>query len=110
MINKPTCYKNPDRPSNIDLILINCPHSFQNFRVIETGLSDFHKMVLTVMKTTYRKPVPRIEHYRDFKYFCHDHFKESDKKLFHNTKELDVMKFISILQSSAIKFLIIMPL
>ena len=36
MINKPTCYKNPDRPSFIDLILTNCPHSFQNSCVIET--------------------------------------------------------------------------
>ena len=36
MINKPTFYKNPDRPSLIDLILTNCPHSFQNSCVIET--------------------------------------------------------------------------
>ena len=50
MINKPTCYKNPDRPSCIDLILTNCPRSFQNSCVIETELSDFHKMVVTVMK------------------------------------------------------------
>ena len=27
LINKPTCYKNPDRPSCIDLILTNCPRS-----------------------------------------------------------------------------------
>ena len=44
----------------MDLILTNCPHSFQNSCVIETGLSDFHKMVVTVMKTTYRKLEPRI--------------------------------------------------
>ena len=60
MINKPTCYKNPDRPSCIDLILTNCPRSLQNSCVIETGLSDFHKMVVTAMKTTYRKHEPRI--------------------------------------------------
>ena len=65
MINKPTCYKNPDRPSCIDLIL-NCPRSFQNSCVIETRLSDFHKMVVTVMKTIYRKLELRIVHYRDF--------------------------------------------
>ena len=28
MINKPTCYKNPDKPTCIDLILTNCPGSF----------------------------------------------------------------------------------
>ena len=52
MINKSTCYKNPDRPSCRDLILTNCPRSFQNSCVIETGLSDFHKKVVTVMKTS----------------------------------------------------------
>ena len=29
MINKPTCFKNPDQPSCIDLILTNCPRSFK---------------------------------------------------------------------------------
>ena len=53
MINKLTCFKNPDRPSCIDLILTNCPRSFQNGCAIETGLSDFHKLVVTVMRTTY---------------------------------------------------------
>ena len=27
MINRPTCYKNPEKPSCIDLILTNCPRS-----------------------------------------------------------------------------------
>ena len=55
MINNPSCYKNLDRPSCIDLILTSCPCSFQNSCVIETGLSNFHKMVVRVMKTAYRK-------------------------------------------------------
>ena len=55
MVNKATCYKNPDKPTCIDLILTNCPGSFQNSCVVETGLSDFYKMVVTVMKTSYRK-------------------------------------------------------
>ena len=45
-INKPTCYIN--RPSFIDLNLINCPPSYQNSCVIETGPSDIHKVVITV--------------------------------------------------------------
>ena len=63
MINKPKRYKNPDRPSCIDLSSTNCPRSFQNSCVIETGLPDFHKIVVTVMKTTYRKLEPTIVHY-----------------------------------------------
>ena len=77
MINKPTCYKNPDKPTCIDLILTNCPGSFQNSCVIETGLSDFHKMIVTVMKTSYRKIEPRVINYRDYKSFSNEGFRES---------------------------------
>ena len=55
MIDKPTCYKNPEKPSCIDLILTNCPRSFQNSCVTEIGLSDFLKMITTVMKTSFKK-------------------------------------------------------
>ena len=48
IIKEPTCYKNPDNPTCIDLILTNCPKNFQESSTLETGLSDFHKMVLTV--------------------------------------------------------------
>ena len=69
LINEPTSYKNPDRPSCIGLFLASCPRSFRNSCVIEIGLSDFHKMVVTITKTTYRKLEPGIVHYRDFKFF-----------------------------------------
>ena len=35
MVNKATCYKNPDKPTCIDLILTNCPGSFQNYCVVD---------------------------------------------------------------------------
>ena len=49
MINKPTCYKNPGKSTCVDVILKNSLESFQNYCVIEAGLSDFHKMIVTVM-------------------------------------------------------------
>ena len=52
-INKPICYKNPDKPTCIDLVL-NCPWPFQNSYVIETGFPDFHKMVIATIKTSYK--------------------------------------------------------
>ena len=55
MINKITCYKNADKPTCIDLILTNSPGSFQNSCVKETGLADFHKMIVTVMKLSHQK-------------------------------------------------------
>ena len=60
MIIKSVCYNNPEKLSCIDLILTNCPRSFQNSCVIETGLSDFHKIVTTVMKTTFRKMEAKV--------------------------------------------------
>ena len=65
MINKPTCYKNPEEPSCIDLVLTSGPRSFQNYCAIETGLSDFHKLVVTVMKTNYKKSQPKVINYRE---------------------------------------------
>ena len=51
----------------IDLILTNSPLSFQSSGVVETGLSDFHKMTVTVMKTTTQKLDPKIIHCRDYR-------------------------------------------
>ena len=82
MINKATCYKNPEEPTCIDLILTNCPGSFQNSCVLEAGLSDFHKMVVTVMKTSYQKSQPKIIHYRNYKNFSNDIFRDSLQKIF----------------------------
>ena len=76
-MNKPTCYKNPGKPTCINLILTNCSGSFQNSCVIETGLSDFHNMIFTVMKTSYRKIEPRVINYQDYKSFSNEGFRES---------------------------------
>ena len=51
----PICIKHPSNPSYIDLFLTNRQQGFQQTHAIETGISDFHKMVVTVMKTHYKK-------------------------------------------------------
>ena len=76
LIKVPTYFKKPENPSCIDLILTNNPLSFQNSGVIETGLSDFHKMIVTVMKTTNQKLNLKITYYRDYNTFCNDNFRE----------------------------------
>lgn len=42
--------KSVNNSSCIDLFITNSPLCFQNATAISTGLSDFHKMVLTVIK------------------------------------------------------------
>ena len=64
-----TYYKNPNKPSCIDLILTNSPRSFFNTVTYFTGLSDCHKLVLSVFKTTFSKTRPKEMMYRDYKNF-----------------------------------------
>ena len=61
---EPTCFKNPNNPSCIDLFLNNAIRSFQETHIIETGLSDFHKIVVTVLKSTFPKLPPNIITYK----------------------------------------------
>ena len=69
LVKVPTCFKSLTNPSCIDLLLANSPHSFQSTTTVTTGLSDFHRMVVTVMKTTFPKAEPKIIYYRDYKKF-----------------------------------------
>ena len=69
-LNKePTCFKNYMSPSCIDLYLTNCPKSFESTLTIETGLSDFHKLIVTVLTVNGEKVPLKIIHYRDYKHF-----------------------------------------
>ena len=91
LVKEPTCFKTIDNPSCIDLFLTNTSQSFQNTITVETGLSDFHKMAVTVMKTTFPKAQPKIVYYRDYKNFdlskfrqeLRDELKKNDHGYFH---------------------------
>ena len=75
LIKEPTCYKNPNKPTCIDLMLTNKPLSFKHSCVIETGLSHFHRMTVTVMKAIFEKLQSRLVNYRDYKYFGNYRFR-----------------------------------
>ena len=58
IVKEKICFKNIGNPSCIDVLLTNNVYAFQQTKItICTGLSDCHKLVLTVLKTT----VPRRE-------------------------------------------------
>ena len=59
----------------IELILTNRNRSLQNFCVIDTGLSDFHKMTVTILRSYLNKLWPKIIQCRDYKKFSNDAFK-----------------------------------
>ena len=103
-LNKePTCFKNPNNPSCIDLFLTNRSRYFQNTSTIETGISDFHKLVVTVLKMFYKKQKPKIIQYKNYKTFNEKIFrteleKESAKNDLNNAELAEFpIKFLSVL-------------
>ena len=71
-IKDKTCFKYPTKPTSIDLIGTNRPKCFQDTVVFETGLSDFRKMSVAVMKMYYAKQKPLIFTIVKFKNFIKD--------------------------------------
>ena len=66
------CTKN--YKSTIDLFLTNGSLSFQKTRTTETGTSDFHKLILTFLKSRHTRLKPKIIYYRKYKYFNEELF------------------------------------
>ena len=77
IVKENTCFKNALSPSCIDLFITNSPLTFQNTIAISSGLSDSHKMVITVMKMLFKKHSPKERHCRDYKYFHQTKFKNN---------------------------------
>ena len=75
IVKEPTCYKNPENSSCIDLFLTNCPGCFHSTCLDETGLSDFHKLVVTILRTRFELLPPKIIKYRNYKNFNGDEFR-----------------------------------
>ena len=75
LIKVPTSFKSINARC-IDLILTNNVKSFKGTRNVEIGLSDFHSMIVTVVKSSFIKRGPRIITYRDYSKFDPLRFKE----------------------------------
>ena len=65
---EPTCFMS-DRGSLIDIILTNKPRSFHKTQGFVTGISDFHKLVVTVLRSYHKKLPPENILYRNVKEF-----------------------------------------
>ena len=50
LINKPTCFQS-NKPTCIDLILTNKKNLFKLSNTFETGISDHHELVSTILKS-----------------------------------------------------------
>ena len=79
LVRDKTCFKNIENPSCVDLFITNSYRSFQNTKVLSTGLSDFHKMAITVLKTKFKKLPPKMIKYRCYRNFNEDRFRRDLK-------------------------------
>ena len=76
IIKEPTCYKNPENPSLIDVMLVGKPRRFHETLVFDTGLSDFHMMICACTKMFAPQIVPRKIVYRSYKTFDEEKYKQ----------------------------------
>ena len=106
-MKEPTCYKNPKNPNCIDLFLTNYPRSFHDTCLYETGLSDFHKLVGTIMRTSFEPLASKIIKYRNYKNFDEDKFRCLFKKSLNDFNTGDItmgifkMTFLNVLDKFA---------
>ena len=92
LIKEPTCYKYPNNPSSIDIMLTNRKDSFCSSIAIETGLSGCHKMTVTVLKRYNKKKEPRI-----IKYRCYKNYNEGIFKL-------DLLNYFEMLDEESMNY------
>ena len=74
LVKSNTCFEG--KGSYIDLILTNRKYSFKNRCSFETGLSDHHHLIYSVMKTTFKSEEPKKYIYSDYSNFSTESFKD----------------------------------
>ena len=68
LIKQPTCYKNPNKLTCIDLTLTNVPRMFQSACAIET---------VTVIRKTFKNILPGVINYRSYRNVFNETFRVS---------------------------------
>ena len=89
-----TCFKNVNKPSCIDFLLTNNSKRFEDCLTLETGLSDFHKLIVTIMKAKHEDFPPKIVNSRDYKNFDTKAFKDKFEFTLKNTTSFEELQEI----------------
>ena len=66
LVTSPTCFTKTHK-STIDLILTNKGNCFQKTKVTETGLSNFHKLISTFLRSHFSRLKPKAIYHRKYK-------------------------------------------
>ena len=79
LIKEKTCFTSTHQ-SSIDALLTNRSKSFQHSFTVETGLSDYHHMIVTFLKAHLVRLKPNTIFYRSYKNFDESSFLADVKK------------------------------
>ena len=75
LVKDKTCLKNSKNPRCTDLFITDSIGSFQKTTAVASSLSEFHKMIVIVLKAIFQKSKPKEILCRNYKYFDISTFK-----------------------------------
>ena len=103
LIKNYTCYKNPNNPRCINLILTNQKFKFKNSCTFDCGLSDFHRFIVTSFRFKYSPGAPKQVFYRTYKNFDNKTFRDELKEAIKDDMDFDTFNkhFIQVLDKYA---------
>ena len=96
LISEPTCFKNIN-PTCIDNFLTNKRTRFMKTLTFETGLSDHHKIIGTMLRSTFAKGKPKKMFYRCYKNFGNERFEEELQRQLLSVSDFESFQFKVIL-------------
>ena len=98
LIRVPTCYKNSASPTCINLMLQTLIGVCKSSCTIENRLSDFHKILVTVLKIYLQKREVKVINYRDYRNFSNEEFRQQVlKDILKKTQNGDIVSYESSL-------------
>ena len=100
LIKNNTCFKGDG--SCIDLILTDRRYFFKNTSSFETGISDNHHLIYSMLKTTFEKEETKKVTYRNYKQFQVENFEKdliSSLRNCNGEYENDEQNFIKVLNT-----------
>ena len=73
LVNGVTCVKSQNGTS-IDVMLTNRPRSIHNISLIETDLSDYRKMIVSVFRAFFKRLPAKVIEHRNYQTFDQNEF------------------------------------
>ena len=80
LIKDPTCFK-CSKPSCIDNFYTNKNTMFFNSSTVETGISDHHSLICTMLRSTFYKGPAKFIYYRSYSNYNKEQFENVLKQI-----------------------------